>query len=376
MQSKASQRSDTPALDPALDPASVVVRGGRPERGPDAPVGPAVTFTSTYVAGGEHGYGRFGNPTWTAFEEVVGELEGGRALAFASGMGAASAVCDLVPVGGRVVVPRLGYSGVLALLDRTATTGRLTVEKVDIADTDVVVAALDGADLLWVESPTNPAMEVADLPALCAAARDAGVMVAVDNTFATPLLQRPLALGAGVVVHSATKLLSGHSDLVLGVAVTNELYDELLVRRRDLGAIPGPMETWLALRGLRTLSVRLERAQSNARILAERLVEHPRVTRVRYPGLPGDPGHARATEQLAGYGTVLSIEVDGDADRVCDHARLWVHATSLGGVESMLERRRRWPAESPDIPENLIRLSVGIEHIDDLWSDLDAALNA
>lgn len=357
-----------------MDPASVVVHGGRPERTPDAPVGPVVTFTSTYVAGGEHGYGRFGNPTWTAFEDVVGELEGGRALAFASGMGAASATVDLVRVGGRVVAPRNAYSGVLGLLDRMAAAGRLTVERVDIADTDAVIAALDGADLLWAESPTNPAMEVADLPALCAAARDAGVMVAVDNTFATPLLQRPLAFGADVVVHSATKMLSGHSDVMLGVAVTNGLYDELLARRRDYGAIPGPMETWLALRGLRTLAVRLDRAQSNASALAERLAAHPRVTRVRYPGLQSDPGHQRATEQLAGYGTVLSIEVD-HADEVCERVKLWVHATSLGGVESMLERRRRWPAESPTIPENLIRLSVGIEHVDDLWADLAQALS-
>ena len=368
-------------MNPDLDPATVVVHAGRPARVPDAPLGESPVFTSTYVAGGSRGYGRFGNDAWTAFEETLGRLEGGRALSFASGMAAATAICDLVPVGGRVVAPQHAYSGVLGMLDQHATTGRLTVSRVDIADTAAVTALLPGVDLLWVESPTNPAMEVADLPALCAAARAVGARSVVDNTFATPLLQQPLALGADIVMHSATKFIAGHSDVVLGAVVTADdaTYDAVELRRRILGAIPGPMEAWLALRGMRTLSLRLERAQQNAAFLAARLNEHPRVSRVRYPGLPDDPGHARAAAQMSGFGAVLSIELGGDeegAQRVCESTQLWAHATSLGGVESMLERRRRWPAEPSTIPTDLIRLAVGIEHPDDLWNDLSHALKA
>jgi cystathionine gamma-synthase len=368
-------------MSPDLDPATVVVHAGRPARVPDAPLGESPVFSSTYIAGGDRGYGRFDNAAWAALEETLGRLEGGRGLTFASGMAAAAAVCDLVPVGGRVVAPQHAYSGVLALLDQQASTGRLVVERVDITDTAAVSAAVVGADLLWIESPTNPAMEVADLPALCAAGRAAGARVVVDNTFATPLLQQPLALGADLVMHSATKFIAGHSDVVLGAIVTpdEELWAALELRRRSLGAIPGPMEAWLALRGLRTLALRLERAQSNAAFLASKLLDHPRVSRVRYPGLPDDPGHDRAAAQMSGFGAILAVELGGDAEgaqRVCESTSLWVHATSLGGVESMLERRRRWPSEAPTIPEDLIRLSVGIEHPDDLWADLAQALKA
>ncbi|GAA3133973.1 cystathionine gamma-synthase [Kribbella aluminosa] len=366
-------------MTPDLDPSTVVVHAGRPERVPNAPVGPSPVFSSTYVAGGDRGYGRFGNDAWTALEDTLGQLEGGRALSFASGMAAAAAVIDLVPVGGRVVAPQHAYSGVLALLDQYAETGRLTVQRADIADTEAV--DVDGADLLWIESPTNPAMEVADIPALAAAAHAAGATVVVDNTFATPLLQQPLRLGADVVMHSATKFIAGHSDVILGAVVTADdgLWSAIELRRRSLGAIPGSMDAWLALRGLRTLALRLDRAQSTAAYLAERLLQHPRVSRVRYPGLPGDPGHARAAAQMSGFGAILAIELGGDApgaQKVCESTRLWVHATSLGGVESLLERRRRWPIEVPTIPEDLIRLSVGIEHPADLWADLEQALSS
>lgn len=364
-----------------MDPSTVVVHAGRPARVPDAPLGESPVFSSTYIAGGNRGYGRFDNDAWAALETTLGELEGGRGLTFASGMAAAATLFDLVPVGGRVVAPQHAYSGVLGLLDQQASTGRLTVDRVDVADTAAVSAAVVGADMLWIESPTNPAMEVADVPALSAAGRAAGALVIVDNTFATPLLQQPLKLGADVVMHSATKFIAGHSDVVLGAIVTadDNLWTSLEARRRSLGAIPGPMEAWLALRGLRTLALRLDRAQSNAAFLAERLLVHPRVSRVRYPGLPDDPGHERAAAQMSGFGGILAIELGGDAEgaqRVCESTALWVHATSLGGVESMLERRRRWPAEVPTIPEDLIRLSVGIEHPDDLWSDLEQALKA
>ncbi|UFS98394.1 trans-sulfuration enzyme family protein [Nocardia huaxiensis] len=364
-----------------LDPSTVVVHAGRPARVADAPMGGSPVFTSTYVAGGEVGYGRFGNEAWAAFEETLGALEGGRCLSFASGMAAAAAVCDLVPVGGRVVAPQHAYNGVLALLDQQVAAGRLSLDRVSVVDTAAVSAAVAGADLLWLESPTNPAMEVADLPALAAAGRRAGATVVVDNTFATPLLQQPLSMGADIVVHSATKFIAGHSDVVLGAVVTktDEHWSALELRRRSQGAIPGPMEAWLALRGFRTLALRLERAQSNAALLAARLLEHPRVSRVRYPGLPEDPGHARAAAQMSGFGAILAFELGGDADgaqHVCESTNLWVHATSLGGVESTLERRRRWPIEVPTIPMDLIRLSVGIEHPDDLWADLAQALKS
>jgi cystathionine gamma-synthase len=366
-------------MTPELDPSTVVVHAGRPERVPNAPVNESPVFSSTYVAGGDRGYGRFGNDAWTALEETLGQLEGGRGLTFASGMAAASAVIDLVPVGGRVVAPQHAYSGVVALLDQQTETGRLTVEHVDIADTEAVKQVLDGADMLWIESPTNPAMEVADLPALAAAGHAADAIVVVDNTFATPLLQQPIRLGADVVMHSATKFIAGHSDVILGAVITadDDLWSAIELRRRSLGAIPGPMEAWLALRGLRTLALRLERAQSNAAFLAERLLEHPRVSRVRYPGLADDPGHDLAAAQMSGFGAILAFELGGDAEgaqKVCETTELWLHATSLGGVESMLERRRRWPIEVPTIPEDLIRLSVGIEHPTDLWADLEQAL--
>jgi cystathionine gamma-synthase len=364
-----------------LDPSTIVVHAGRPARVPDAPTDASPVFSSTYVAGGNRGYGRYDNDAWAAFEDTLGRLEGGRALSFASGMAAAAAVSDLVPVGGRVVAPQHAYSGVLALLDQQAAAGRLKVDRVDIADTAAVSAAVPGAAMLWIESPTNPAMEVADLPTISAAGRAAGAVVVVDNTFATPLLQQPLVLGADIVMHSATKFIAGHSDVLLGALATadDELWSALELRRRSLGAIPGPMEAWLALRGFRTLALRLERAQSNAAFLAERLLEHPRVSRVRYPGLADDPGHTRAAAQMSGFGAILSIELGGDeegAQRVCESTSLWLHATSLGGVESMLERRRRWPAEPSTIPTDLIRLAVGIEHPDDLWNDLAQALKA
>jgi cystathionine gamma-synthase len=366
--------------------ATVAVTAGRPPAEPDGPLSTPVVLASTFVSSpggpqaGDRGYGRWGNPTWEALEEAVAALEGGRrALSFASGLAAVSAVLELVPVGGTVVIPAGAYNGTNQVVDRLVTMGALNVRTVPIGDTAAVAAALPGADLLMVESPTNPLLEVADLAGLAAAARAEGVLMAVDSTFATPLLQRPLATGATIVLHSASKYLSGHSDLLMGVVVTD---DEAVARRlheyRTLrGAVPGPMEAWLALRGLRTLALRVERAGSNAAELARRLVGHPAVERVRHPSLPTDPGHERARAQMDGFGAIVGLEVRGGAEaaeRVCAAVRLWVHTTSLGGVESTLERRRRYPSESVAVPPSLLRLSVGIEAVDDLWRDLDAAL--
>jgi cystathionine gamma-synthase len=340
-------------------------------------------WTSTYVADGPADYGRTDNPTWRAFEAALGALEGGDALVLSSGMAAVTAAVSLVPDGGRVVAPSHAYSGTAALLAQAAQRGRLTLGHVDVADNDAVLAALPGADLLWLESPTNPMLEVADLPTLCQAARDAGVLTVVDNTFATPLVQRPLDHGADVVVHSVTKYLSGHSDVLLGAAVTRPdepgraISAQLRAHRHLSGSIAGPAEVWLALRGLRTLALRMERAQASAAELARRLQRHPGVALVRHPSLPDDPGHERARRQMRGYGAILSVDVKGGADAaeaVAAATRVWVHATSLGGVESTLERRRRHAAEATTVPESLLRLSVGIEDVDDLWADLDQAL--
>ncbi|KRE41943.1 trans-sulfuration enzyme family protein [Knoellia sp. Soil729] len=350
-----------------LSPATRVVSLGRVPREPGAQVGAPLTLTSTYHADGPVNYARAGNPTWAAFEEALGSLEGGEALVLASGMAAVAAALSLVPHGGRVVVPSAAYNGTLVTLTDRAEAGEVEVTHVDITDTGAVVAALDGAAMLWIESPTNPLLDVAEVETLAQAARARGVLVVVDNTFATPLLQKPLALGADVVVHSATKYLSGHSDLLLGATVTSPddagrgLHERIRRHRQLHGAIAGPMETWLALRGLRTLSVRLERACANAAVLASRLEGHAGVERVRYPG----------------FGAMVSIDVAGDADaaeRVAAATLLWVHSTSLGGVESQVERRRRQPGEPEVVPESLLRLSVGIEDVEDLWRDLDAAL--
>ncbi|MDQ1688906.1 MAG: cystathionine gamma-synthase [Frankiaceae bacterium] len=361
-------------------PATIAVTAGRPPREPDGPLNVPLVASSTWHAGGPVGYGRYGNPAWSALEEAVGLLEGGRAVAFSSGMAAVTSLLDQVPVGGIVVAPRHAYSGSLGLLAELVEAGRLTTRLVDVADTGAVESAAAGAALVWLESPTNPNLDVADVRACCAAARAAGAMAVLDSTFATPLLQRGLAAGAHAVVHSATKYLAGHSDALMGIVVCGDdgPHDAVLAHRSSRGAIPGALESFLTLRGLRTLHLRVERAQQNAGDLAARLSTHPAVARVRYPGLADDPGHRRASEQMDGYGAVVSIEVDGDAtaaDAVVNRCELWVHTTSLGGVESTLERRRRWPAESKDVSESLIRLSVGIEDVEDLWADLSQALS-
>ena len=350
-------------LDSPLHPDTTAVVAGRPPHIADQPLNVPVHLASTYVAGGELEYGRFANPSWTAFEEALGALEGGRAVSFASGMAAIAAVLSLVPGGARIVAPRHSYTGTIGQLDDLVARGLAVVEYVNIADADAVAAASFDAAMVWIESPTNPALELADIPAIAVAARAAGAIVVADNTFATPLLQRPLEQGADIVVHSATKYIAGHSDVLMGAVVTTtpEHAAAITARRTLHGATPSPLEAFLALRGLRTLPVRLDRAQSTARELVRRLTDHPALKEVRYPG----------------FGAIISIVIRGGADAadaIGGRTDLWVHATSLGGVESTFERRRRWPAEAPTIPEGLVRLSVGLEHVDDLYDDLASAL--
>jgi cystathionine gamma-synthase len=343
---------------------TLAVHAGRPDRRPDGPLNEPITMAATYVAGGDVEYGRYGNPTWTALEDAIGALEGGACLTFASGLAAVSTVFDLVAGGGVVVAPRHAYNGSISQLADLESRGRLRAHLVDILDVDAVVKACEDAALVWLESPTNPALEVVDLPRIIAAAKDAGAHVVVDNTFATPLRQKPLELGADIVVHSATKYLAGHSDVQMGAVLTRSEDDELygvLKGRRDLyGAIPGPFEAWLTLRGIRTLSLRLERAESNAIELARRLAEHPAVAEVRYPG----------------FGAIVApVFADAEvADRLQHRVKIWAWATSLGGVESTLERRRRWRAEPATIPDGLVRLAVGVEDVEDLWEDLARAI--
>lgn len=367
-------------------PDTVVVAAGRPPHAIDQPVNPPIVLSSTFHSlgapgAGEKVYGRFTNPTWDPLEETIATLEGCGlpALAYASGMAAVAAALSLLPAGGTIVIPAHAYNGSLSLVAELQGTLGLTVRHVDLADTEAAIAAFSGADMAWLESPTNPMLEVADLPVLLAAARAAGVLSVVDNTFSTPLRQRPLARGADVVVHSATKYMGGHSDVVLGAVVTGnpELRTRLHTMRTLHGAIPGPFEAWLTLRGIRTMALRLDRAEANAMELAVRLSSHPAVSRVRYPGLPTDPGHQRAAAQLDGFGAILCLEVEGGAaaaDAMLARLELWTPATSLGGVESLAERRRRHQGEPDTVPENLVRLSVGIENIEDLHADLVAAL--
>jgi cystathionine gamma-synthase len=347
-----------------LSPATIAVTAGRPPHDPDEPLNAPVTLASTYVAGGDLEYGRYGNPTWTAFEETLGALERGRCLAFSSGLAAVATIVELVGQDAVVVAPRHAYNGTIMQLADLEARGRLKVRLVDVTDTDAVVAACEESALVWLESPTNPALEIVDLPRVIAAAHAAGAYVVVDNTFATPLLQQPLDLDADLVVHSATKFIAGHSDVVMGALVTrdDELYDVLKKRRDLLGNSPGPFEAWLALRGLRTLHLRVERAQANATELARRLGSHPAVAEVSYPGFGGIVNFVAARGPVA-------------ADLVTHSTRLWVHATSLGGVESTFERRRRWKVEATTIPEALVRCSVGIEDVEDLWRDLEQALD-
>lgn len=366
---------------PQQRPETIAITAGRPEVGPDSLLNQPISLNSTFVAGGAIGYGRYGNETWSALEVAIAALEGGKTLTYSSGMAAVTAVFSTLPVGAKVVASNQGYSGVMTLLGNLSAAKKLNPKFVSIADTDEVIAALDGADLLWIESPTNPSLDVADLPTLIKEAKSRGITVAVDNTFATALIQQPLLMGADIVMNSVTKYLAGHSDVVLGSLSTNnpELFKAVEDARKFNGSIPGPFEAWLALRGIRTFPLRFQRASENALEIAKRLSSHPLVTRVRYPGLPTDPQHAKAKAFMKGFGAIVSFEYDGDGaatDKVCESSKIVTFATSLGGVESLWERRRRWPIESASVPESLIRLSLGCEDVDDLWADIDAALHA
>ena len=338
---------------------TIAVATGRPD-GVGAPLNQPLVLASNFREGGD--YTRtHGTESWMAFEDAIGALEGGHAISFASGMAAASALLHaLMPK--VIVLPRASYMGVRTLVSALAAGHGIEVRLVDVTDTDAVLAASDGADVVWLESPANPTLDVADLAGICGALSARGTTTVVDSTFATPLGQQPLALGATAVLHSATKFIGGHSDLLLGVAITrNAKLHELLFRARTyVGATPGALESFLALRGLRTLPLRYEASSRSASELATRLRAHEGVVDVRQ------------------VGPMMAVIVHGGAaaaDAVCANVRLLVPATSLGGVETTIERRQKYEGDAHVNPA-LLRISVGIEDVADLWTDLARALAA
>lgn len=330
-------------------------------------------------------YARGGNPTREALQTVLASLEGGaHALSFASGLAAESTLLLTLSPGDHVLLADDVYGGTYRLLARVLGEWGVAFDTVDMTDLDSLRNAVrDQTKMVWVESPTNPLLKVIDIAAAAEIAHDARAMCVVDNTFATPYLQRPLELGADVVVHSVTKYLGGHSDLVGGAVVVNEdaLAERLAFLQNAVGAVPGPMDSYLALRGVKTLAVRMEAHCRGAKRVAEFLSQHSKVTRVHYPGIPGHPGFEVAVRQMKDFGGMVSFEVGSkeEAIRVAQGTKLFFLAESLGGVESLIEvpapMTHASVAGSPlAVPDTLVRLSVGIEHPDDLVADLEQAL--
>ncbi len=379
------------------DPHRFDTRAIHAGQDPDPSTG-AVTVpiyaTSTYKQDGVGGlrggydYSRSANPTRTALEEALAALEGGaRGLAFASGMAAEDTLLRTVcRPGDHVILPGDAYGGTYRLVARVLTNWGLEFTPVPLADLDAVRAALRPATkVLWCETPTNPLLGIADLAALAGIAREAAALLVVDNTFASPYLQQPLALGADVVVHSTTKYLGGHSDVVGGALVVADpgLGQELAFHQNAMGAVAGPFDAWLVLRGIKTLGVRMDRHCSNAERIVDLLVGHPAVSRVLYPGRPGHPGHDVAARQMKAFGGMVSFQLAGGEDaalKVCELVEIFTLGESLGGVESLIEHPGRMThasvAGSPlEVPNDLVRLSVGIEDIEDLLADLANALS-
>ncbi|MEN0085713.1 MAG: cystathionine gamma-synthase [Leifsonia sp.] len=355
---------------------------------------PPIYQTSTFVQDGIGGlrngyeYGRSGNPTRTSLETLLASLEGGvRALSFASGLAAEDALlrAALRP-GDHIVLGNDAYGGTHRLIDRVHSEWGIRNTTVDLADLDAVREALaaDGTRMLWIETPSNPLMKISDIAALVELGHAAGAVVVVDNTFASPALQQPLSFGADVVVHSTTKYLGGHSDVIGGALVFAD--EELAAKAQFLqfaaGAVSSPMDAWLTVRGIKTLQVRLRQHSANAQAIAEALVGHAGVERVYYPGLPDHPGHELAARQMSGFGGMLSVALAGGAEaarRFAESTRVFQLAESLGGVESLIG----YPSEMThasvrgtalEVPDNIVRLSVGIEDVDDLLEDVEQAL--
>lgn len=350
--------------------------------------------TSTYKQDGVGGlrggyeYSRSANPTRTALEECLAALEGGaRGLAFASGLAAEDAVLRTIcSPGDHLLLPDDAYGGTYRLIARVLNRWGVDFTPVAMHDADAVAAAIrPNTRLVWVETPTNPLLNVADISAIATIAHDAQAKLVVDNTFASPYLQQPLALGADVVVHSTTKYLGGHSDVVGGalIAADGALGEQLAFHQNAMGAVAGPFDSWLVLRGIKTLGVRMDRHCSNAARVVELLRGHPAVSQVLYPGLPDHPGHDIAARQMRGFGGMVSFRVAGGEEaavKVCGLVEVFTLGESLGGVESLIEHPGRMThasvAGSPlEVPSDLVRLSVGIEDVEDLLADLSSALS-
>jgi cystathionine gamma-synthase len=355
----------------------------------NVPVHLSTTFKQDGVGGlrGGYEYSRSANPTRTALQEALAALEQGTSgLAFASGLAAEDTLLRTVcEPGSHIVLGGDAYGGTFRLISRVLARWGVEHTPADLNDRDAVRAAMrPSTRVIWCETPTNPLLNIADIAALAQVAHDAGARLVVDNTFASPYLQQPLTLGADVVVHSTTKYLGGHSDVVGGALVTAdaELAEQLAYNQNAMGAGAGPFDSWLVLRGIKTLGVRMDRHQANAARIAEFLLGRPDVAAVLYPGLPDHPGHEIAARQMSGFGGMLSFRLTGGEEaalRVCERARLFTLAESLGGVESLIEHPGRMThasaAGSPlEVPADLVRLSVGIEDIDDLLADLEQAL--
>ena len=359
----------------------------------DGGVVPGVHMATTY-ARDEHyelrvpgvSYGRDKNPTYVVAERVLAKLEGAAdALLFSSGLAAAAALFHTLKPGDHVVAPLIMYHGLRDWLIQFCGTWQVDIDYFDATVDGALEAAIkpQRTRLVWLETPANPTWDVSDIAAAAKLAHAAGARLAVDSTVATPLLTRPLELGADFVFHSATKYINGHSDVIAGVltaARDDEQWQAVRFQRIYGGAVLGPMEAWLLLRGMRTMSLRVQRACENAMTIARRFEGHPRVVRVLYPGLESHPGHGIAKRQMqGGFGGMLSLLVDGDAARaraVASRTRVFVPATSLGGVESLIEHRASIEGPNSPVPQNLLRLSVGIESVTDLVADLDQALEA
>ncbi|MEU3709138.1 cystathionine gamma-synthase [Streptomyces catenulae] len=366
--------------------------GQEPDEATGAVV-PPIYQVSTYKQDGVGGlrggyeYSRSANPTRTALEENLAALDGGRrGLAFASGLAAEDCLLrTLLTPGDHVVIPDDAYGGTFRLFAKVAEGWGVQWSVADTSDPESVRAALrPRTKAIWVETPSNPLLGITDIAALAAVAREAGARLVVDNTFASPYLQQPLALGADVVVYSTTKYMGGHSDVVGGALVVADdaLGEELAYHQNAMGAVAGPFDAWLVMRGIKTLAIRMDRHSANAARVAELLSAHPKVTQVYYPGLPQHPGHEIAAKQMRSFGGMVSFRVAGGeqaAVDVCDRAKLFILGESLGGVESLIEHPGRMTHASTagsalEVPADLVRLSVGIESIDDLLADLTQAL--
>jgi cystathionine gamma-synthase len=372
-----------------LRPETIAAHSLRSVDAETGAVVPPLHTSTTYARDADYGlrgassYLRYGNPTVSHAEAAIAALEGGHAARlFGSGMAAIVTLFETVPKGAHVVAPAVMYHGTRDWLRRLEGKGRLTLSLFDPADPGALAAAVrPETDIVWIETPVNPTWDVIDIAGAAAAAHGAGAMLAVDSTAATPVLTRPLALGADVVFHAVTKYLNGHSDVLGGVLVTagdTPRWEEIAGLRNLMGTMLAPVEAWMLIRGLRTLFVRVRQASATALALAQHLEAHAKVEAVLYPGLASHPGHGVAARQMTGgFGGMMSVLVRGgeaEALRVVKGLKVFLPATSLGGVESLAEHRRTIEGPASPVPGNLIRLSIGLEAPDDLMGDLDQAL--